>query len=157
LAPAAVAVWGSAIALSATHFSSRSRSRAVCQRSSGSFARHAATIRSSAAGTDGWNRDTGGGSSLRNRAKQPRARLAFKRRPAGQHLEQHGAERENVSARIGLESFDLLWRHVLERAKNRALRSHAGRRRRCHAAGERYGRRRDLRQPGIEQLGDRRT
>ena len=45
--------------------SSRSRSRALCQRSSGSFARHVLTMRSSAAGRAAARCDTRGGSSFR--------------------------------------------------------------------------------------------
>ena len=44
---------------------SRIKSRTVCHRSSGSFARHVATTRSSARGAAGCAVDTGGGSSFR--------------------------------------------------------------------------------------------
>src|SRR5262249_27757825 len=54
-----------AVALSAIHFTSPCRSRALCQRSSGSFARHCLTTRSSAAGVSGWVAEIGGGSSFR--------------------------------------------------------------------------------------------
>ena len=63
---------------------------------------------------------------LQNRAEQARARLALERRPAGQHLEEQRAEREDIGARVGLEPFDLLRRHVLERAEDRALRGQFG-------------------------------
>ena len=69
---------------------------------------------------------------LQNRAEQARARLAFERRAAGEHLEQQRAEREDVGARVGLEPFDLFGRHVLKRPEDRALRRQVRRRRRQH-------------------------
>src|SRR6267143_2234696 len=50
---------------SAIHFNSNSRSRAVCQRSSGSFARHLLTTRSSARGAIGCKDAMGCGSEER--------------------------------------------------------------------------------------------
>ena len=38
------------------------------------------------------------------------------------HLVEHRAEREDVRARVGLLAFELLGRHVLQRAEDRALR-----------------------------------
>ena len=39
----------------------------------------------------------------------------------GRHLVEHGAEREDVGARVGLLALELLGRHVLERPEDRAL------------------------------------
>ena len=47
------------------HVSSFNRSCALCQRSSGSFIRQAATTRSRAGGVSGWRREIGGGSEAR--------------------------------------------------------------------------------------------
>src|SRR5215469_9316631 len=54
--------------LSAIHFSSLARSLALCQRSSGSFARHCRTTRSRAGGAMGCTCDIGGGSVVRMEA-----------------------------------------------------------------------------------------
>src|SRR5207248_10963883 len=51
--------------LSAIHFSSRAMSPALCQRSSGSFARHCFTARSNAGGARGCKLESGGGSDDR--------------------------------------------------------------------------------------------
>ena len=73
---------GAADSLSAIHASSSRRSLAVCQRRSGSFARHLLTVRSSAAGIDGSSVVRGGGSSLRIDAISPAWLDAWKaRRP----------------------------------------------------------------------------
>ncbi len=58
----AVAAVAGAAPISAIHCSSRSRSRAVCHRSSGSLARQVLTTRSSAGGATGWIVEIGGGS-----------------------------------------------------------------------------------------------
>jgi hypothetical protein len=50
---------------SAIHFNSRRRSLAVCHRSSGSFAKHVFTTRSSWGGVIGCNEEIGGGSASR--------------------------------------------------------------------------------------------
>jgi hypothetical protein len=42
-------------------------------------------------------------------------------RAAGRHLVEHAAERPDVAARVGLLAFELLGRHVLERADDGAL------------------------------------
>ena len=47
------------------HVSSFNRSCALCQRSSGSLIRQAATTRSRAGGVSGWRREIGGGSEAR--------------------------------------------------------------------------------------------
>ena len=94
---------------------------------------------------------------LENRAKEARARFALERRPARQHLEQQRAEREDVCARVGLEPFDLLGRHVLKRAEDGALRRHvrrgSGRHRQARCRHDGRG---GLREPEVEQLGGRR-
>ncbi len=62
-----------------THFSSCSTSRAVCQRSSGSFARHVATTWSSAAGVSGCARGHRRRRVLQDRADHARRRVALER------------------------------------------------------------------------------
>ena len=71
---------------------------------------------------------------------------------ARQHLEQHAAEREDVGARIGLDAFDLLRRHVLKRAEDRALRRDVGRRRRHHRAADRDDGRAGFCEAKVQQL-----
>jgi hypothetical protein len=64
--PAADAVADGAVArLSAIHFNSSVKSRALCHRSSGSLARHFLTLRSRADGVSGWLAAIGGGSCSR--------------------------------------------------------------------------------------------
>lgn len=84
--------------------------------------------------------------------------LRLERLPAGDHLVEHRPEREDVAARIGVEPFDLLGRHVLERAQDGSL--HRQRRRR----GGQHGRGRPRRhgpaglgESEIQQLGVRGT
>jgi hypothetical protein len=91
-----------------------------------------------------------------DRAEQARARLAFKRGAAGQHLEQQRAEGEDVGTRVGFEPFDLFRRHVLEGPEDRPLRSQIGRRRRLHGeAARRDDGRGALGEAEVEQLGAR--
>jgi hypothetical protein len=75
--------------------------------------------------------------------------LALERQPAGQHLVEHDAQREQVRSRVEGAAPHLFRRHVGERAHHRA-----GLRLEQHARGDR-GRRRPLvvfRQPEVEQL-----
>ena len=109
----------------AIHCNSRSRSRALCHRSSGSFARHAPTTRSSAGGVSGCSAEMGGRVRSRIARDQARLALALERLLARQHLVEHRAEREDVRARVGLAAFELLRRHVLKRPEDRALRREA--------------------------------
>ena len=48
--------------------------------------------------------------------------LALERALAGGHLVEHGAQSEDVAARVGFLAFHLLRRHVLKRSNDRALR-----------------------------------
>jgi hypothetical protein len=64
MARAGMAGWA-AVDSALIHCSSLARSLALCQRSSGSFARHFFTTRSSAGGVKGWSCEMGGGSAVR--------------------------------------------------------------------------------------------
>ena len=97
---------------SAIHRNSAARSRAVCQRSSGSFARQRRISRSSEAGACGCSDDSGGGSAADDGRHQRGAAVARERSASAHHLVEDDAEREDVGARVHLPSFDLLWRHV---------------------------------------------
>jgi hypothetical protein len=73
---------------------------------------------------------------------------ACERRPAGEHLEQHGANRVKIRSAVERRVRHLLWCHVMRRADDhagvgdRARRSIAGQCRRQHRPSE----------PEIEQL-----
>ena len=58
-----------------------------------------------------------------DRGDDTRVARALERAPAGDHLEQHGAEREDVAARVDVAIFELLGRHVVQGAEDRALSS----------------------------------
>ena len=79
----------------AIHASSSCRSRAECQRASGSFSRHFLTTRSSDGGESGPQRRDRRRIVLEDGPDQARARPAFERLAAGEHLVEHGAERED--------------------------------------------------------------
>ena len=78
----------------------------------------------------GRRRDTCGGQRGRLRLEDLRdeARLGgrLEGAVARDHLVEHGAEREDVAARIGLVPFELLGRHVLQRAGDGARRAEIG-------------------------------
>jgi len=87
-----------------------------------------------------------------DRRDEARLALPVERLAPREHLVEHGAEREDVGARVGLHAFELLGRHVLERAKDRPLHRQPGRRRRQHRRTRaRCGRGR-LRQTEVEEL-----
>ena len=91
---------------------------------------------------------------LQDRAEQARLVLAGERLAARQHLEQHGAKREDVGARVRFLALDLLRRHVLKRPQDGALRRKrrsSGGDRRCCGAGKGSGRV-DFRQSEVEEL-----
>ena len=93
---------------------------AVCQRSRGPWRDTSSTIRSSAGGVIGCDAEIGGGSVLHDRGDQ--RRLARPAKPCGPSPSRRArAEREDVGPRIGLLPLELLRRHVLERAEDRAL------------------------------------
>ena len=58
--------------------------------------------------------------ALENRRGQARRALAVERLRAGEHFIEDGAKRENVGPGVRLEPFDLLGRHVLQRAQHHA-------------------------------------
>ncbi len=93
-----------------------------------------------------------------DRADQARLALAREGLPSRRHLVEHGAEREDVRARVGLAAFELLRRHVLEGAEHRApLRQRLARlglRRQGRGSGKRAvpSRRLELRQTEVEEL-----
>ncbi len=82
----------------AIHFSSSCRSCAVCQRSSGSFARHLFTTRSSTGGVRGCSIDIGARLAIQNRRNDTRPIRSLERPFACQHLVDDGAEAEDVTA-----------------------------------------------------------
>ena len=82
---------------SATHFSSSTRSRAVCQRSSGSFARQRRRRDRAPAASAVARVETGGGSSSRIAAIRLAWRRALERPLPVDHLVEHRAEREDVA------------------------------------------------------------
>jgi hypothetical protein len=55
---------------------------------------------------------------VHDRGNEARLALALKRLPAGQHLVEHDAEREDVGPGIDAAPFHLLGRHVANRAEN---------------------------------------
>jgi hypothetical protein len=59
---------------------------------------------------------------LEDRRREAGARLAGERSGAGDQLVEHDAEGEDVAARVGVMAFDLLGRHVRQRAQHRAFR-----------------------------------
>ena len=89
-------------------------------------------------------------------AEEARLALAFKRFAACDHFVEQRPEGKDVCSRVGVAAFDLLGRHVLERAENSpACRERLGRRG-GHQPGGHARRGRELRQAEIEQLGRRR-
>src|SRR5215472_5630651 len=103
------------------HASSCLMSAALCQRSSGFFARH---LRNDVINSR-WGHRPKRADRLRlllqNRAGHTELALAFKRLLARQHLIEHRAQRENVAARVEFLSFHLFWRHVLKRSYHHAF------------------------------------
>ena len=132
--------------------SSRFKSLADCQRSSGSLARQVRTMRSSAAGDVGCERRDRRRLARHDRRDQRRLVGARERLLPGRHLVEHGAEREDVGAPVGFLALELLGRHVLERPENRAFLRQALLRRQRGRAGLLSWRRHRLREPEVEQL-----
>ena len=87
----------------------------------------------------------------RDQRRLARSRNAFL---PGRHLVEHRAEREDVRPRVGLLALELLRRHVLERAEDRAFLRQVGvlRRQRGQPRLRLDRRRHRLRQPEVEQL-----
>ena len=74
-----------------------------------------------AGGVSGCSSTIGGGCVLRIAAIRLAWLFPLERLLPGDHLVEHRAEREDVGARVGLLALDLLRRHVLKRAEDRAL------------------------------------
>ena len=89
------------------------------------------TRRSSAGGASGCSEETAAARRCRIAAMRLAWLVAVEGAAAGHHLVEHGAEREDVGARVGRPAFELLGRHVLERAE----RSCPGARQRSAAVG----------------------
>ena len=103
------------------HRSAAARSAALCQRSSGSLARHFLTTRSRLAGTPPRSDDSGCGSWVRMAAMRL-ARLRPSNGGAARgHLVENHPQREDVRACIRVAPLDLLRRHIRDRAEHRAL------------------------------------
>src|SRR6185503_7591781 len=58
---------------------------------------------------------------VHDRRDETRLALAIERAPARRHLVEHAAQRPDVAAGVGLLALELLRRHVLERADDRAF------------------------------------
>ena len=111
---------------------SRARARCPCARCgrwSASFSRHRITSSASAAARRGGARSTGCGVSPMCAASSSLRRLRDERRPPGEQLVRHAAERVDVGAVVGRGiGRRLLGRHVRRRADRRAdLRQRAAR------------------------------
>ena len=142
---------------SAIHCSCSFTSCAVWKRSSGSLARQVSTTRSSAGGVIGCDARDRRRLVVHDRADEARLALAVERLLAGRHLVEHRAEREEVAARVRLAALELLGRHVLERAEDRAprvsvLAGVSDRRQRRQAPTAARGGARRLGEPEVEQL-----
>src|SRR6202030_4348379 len=59
--------------------------------------------------------------ALQNRRDHARRALPFECSPSREHLVQHAAEAEQIAARVGLFSVQLLRRHVLQSSENLSL------------------------------------
>ena len=101
-------------------------SPALCQRSSGSFASALRITSSSHAGATGCASEIGAGCRSMMAAIVLAGVAPLNARAPGQHFVEHAAEREDVGAVVGLLALDLLRRHVVERAEDRARRRSAG-------------------------------
>ena len=86
--------------------------------------------------TCAWTLEIGGGCADTIAAIRLVRRLALEGAASRGHLVEHGAEREDVGARVGRLPLELLGRHVLERADDRALLGERPRRR-CRATSRR--------------------
>ena len=123
-------------------------SRADCHRLSASFSRQVCTTRSMPLGVSGRSSRDRPRLLLEDRRDDACRTVAVEGPLPGDELVEHEPEREDVAARVGLLPFELLRRHVLQRAEDRAG---AGRR----AADRRHVRRqlrRGLGQAEVEEL-----
>ena len=102
---------------------------------------------------EGRERRDDGRFRFENFGDEARLRRGLERPPAGGHLVQEGAQREDVGARVRWQALDLFGRHVRQRADEGALRrvrSWRGREHRERLPGSADG---VLREAEIEQLG----
>ena len=138
---------------SVSHVSSRRRSRIVCQRSSGRFSRHVSTTRSSERREECRRTGDRFRNILQDRADEARLARALESATAGQHLVENGAECEHVGAGVGLQAFELLRCHVLQRSEDGALLRQTRRCRRHHRRAVACEQRRHrLREAEVEKL-----
>src|SRR5439155_550424 len=106
---------GAAPSVPAIHASSSRRSAAVCQRRTGSLARHLLTRTIECGRGQRLQRRERLRLFLEDRRDQTGLAGRLERTSAGQHLIKHQAQREDVASDIGLLALELLRRHVLDR------------------------------------------
>ena len=94
----------------------------------------------------------GRGLPLQDRGDDAGRRPALERLPAGDHLVDHGAEREDVGARVGLFAVELFRRHVLQGAEDRASAGQPSGRRRAGGSGGNGRRRAQLGEAEVEDV-----
>ena len=87
-----------------------------------------------------------------DRRDERRLRRAGEGLPARRHLEENGAQSEDVRPRVRVPALQLLGRHVLKRPEDRALARQLGLRGQRGEGAVRAGRRHRFRQPEVEQL-----
>ena len=100
--------------------SSASMSAAVWYRMRRSFSRARRITRCSSSGMWGFIRRGSAGGRFRIASNTTAVVLPFERLPAGGHLVEHEAQREEVRARVQLLAARLFRRHVVDRADRRA-------------------------------------
>ena len=140
---------------SAIHLSSLATSRALCQRSSGSFERHVPDDPVERGRRHRLDPRDRRGLLFHDRRDERGLARARERLAPRDHLVEHGAEREDVRARVGFLALELLGRHVLEGPEDRAglreVRGAGHGRQRRQAGLLRHGRHR-LGEAEVEQL-----
>ena len=113
--------------LSRIHASARARSCALCHRSSGFLARQTSTANWKLRGVCGCRFDHRHRILREDRRDHARIAVMRERALARGHLVKDHAEREDVGAGISVAAFELLRRHVAQRAQNRVRTGEVGR------------------------------